>query len=137
MKLCALVVGWCQCMRREAILAMEDGMRESTQSWCEVLLNLKSRGMNSPRLVIGDGAMGFWASLEDVYENTRQQRCWMHKRTFDLSFNTYEPKYPKATIRLHKDWSELMEFYDFPTQRRKSIRTTNLTESAFATIRHR
>ena len=60
-------------------LSIEDGVRESTQSWREVLLKLKSRGMNVPELAIGDGAMGFWAALEEVYGETRQQRCWMHK----------------------------------------------------------
>ena len=55
------------------------GVRESTQSWREVLLALKSRGMNAPKLAIGDGAMGFWAALEEVFPITRQQRCWMHK----------------------------------------------------------
>ena len=60
-------------------LAIEDGVRESTQSWREVLLKLKSRGMNVPKLAIGDGAMGFWAALEEIYPETRQQRCWMHK----------------------------------------------------------
>ena len=49
------------------------------QSWREVLLKLKSRGMNVPQLAVGDGAMGFWAALEEVYPTTRQQRCWMHK----------------------------------------------------------
>ena len=58
---------------------LQDGVRESTQSWREVLLKLKSRGMSIPKLVIGDGAMGFWAALEEVYPQTRQQRCWMHK----------------------------------------------------------
>ncbi len=51
-------------------LAIEDGSRESTQSWREVLLNLKSRGMNTPEL--GDGAMGFWAALDEVYSDTKQ-----------------------------------------------------------------
>ena len=59
-------------------LAIEDGVRESTQSWREVLLKLKSRGMNIPELAIGDGAMGFWAALEEIYPETCQQRCWMH-----------------------------------------------------------
>ena len=44
-----------------------------------MLLKLKSRGMNVPQLAVGDGAMGFWAALEEVYPTTRQQRCWMHK----------------------------------------------------------
>ena len=63
-------------------LAIDDGVRESTQSWREVLLNLKSRGLNVPklaigdwRLAIGDGAMGFWAALDEVLPETRQQRC--------------------------------------------------------------
>ena len=57
-------------------MAIEDGVRESTQSWREVLLKLKSRGMNAPELAIGDGAMGFWAALEEVYGGTVEQRCW-------------------------------------------------------------
>ena len=52
---------------KKHLLAIEDGVRESTQSWREVLLKLKSRGMNVPELAIGDGAMGFWAALEEVY----------------------------------------------------------------------
>ncbi len=60
-------------------LAIEDGVRESTQSWREVLLKLKSRGLTPPKLAIGDGAMVFRAALEEVYPETRQQRCWMHK----------------------------------------------------------
>ena len=60
-------------------LAIEDGIRESTQSWREVLLDLKTRGMNAPELAVGDGALGFWAALEEVFPATRQQRCWMHK----------------------------------------------------------
>ena len=47
-------------------------------------LNLKSRGMNAPRLAIGDGAMGFWSALEEVYGETRQQRCWMHYANFRI-----------------------------------------------------
>ncbi len=56
-------------------LAIEDCVRESTQSWREVLLKLKSRGMNSPQLAVGDGAMGFWAALEEIYPATRQQHA--------------------------------------------------------------
>ncbi len=59
------------------LLAVEDGVRESTQSWREVLLGLKARGMNAPELAIGDGAMGFWAAQEEIWPGTRQQRCWV------------------------------------------------------------
>ena len=169
-KLCALVVIGVNERGEKHFLAIEDGVRESTQSWREVLLRLKSRGMNIPELAIGDGAMGFWAALEEVYGDTRQQRCWMHKtinilnylpksaqakakqalhaiwqaetrvdaeKAFDLFIQTYEPKYPKATICLQKDREELMAFYDFPAQHWQSIRTSNPIESTFATIRHR
>ncbi len=78
-KLCALMVIGVNERGEKHFLAIEDGVRESTQSWREVLLKLKSRGMNMPQLAIGDGAMGFWAAREEVYSETRQQRCWMHK----------------------------------------------------------
>ena len=84
-------------------LAIEDGVRESTQSWREVLLKLKSRGMTSPELAIGDGAMGFWAAQEEVYPQTRQQRCWMHKTVNVLN---YLPKSTQAKAKqaLHDIW---------------------------------
>lgn len=72
-KLCALVVIGVNERGEKHFLSIEDGVRESTQSWREVLLKLKSRGMNIPQLAIGDGAMGFWAALEEVYPETRQQ----------------------------------------------------------------
>ncbi|MFT4581048.1 MAG: putative transposase [Gammaproteobacteria bacterium] len=77
-KRCALVVIGVNERGEKHFLSIEDGVRESTQSWREVLLKLKSRGMNAPQLAIGDGAMGFWAALEEIYGETRQQRCWMH-----------------------------------------------------------
>ena len=78
-KLCALVVIGVNEHGEKRFLAIEDGVRESTQSWREVLLKLKSRGMNVPDLAIEDGAMGFWAALEEIYPEARRQRCWMHK----------------------------------------------------------
>ncbi len=78
-KLCALVVIGVNERGEKHFLAIEDGVRESTQSWREVLLKLKSRGLIPPKLAIGDGAMVFRAALEEVYPETRQQRCWMHK----------------------------------------------------------
>jgi transposase-like protein len=62
-------------------VAIADGFRESKASWSEVLLDLKARGLRSgPRLAIGDGAMGFWAALEEVFPSTKTQRCWFHKQ---------------------------------------------------------
>lgn len=62
------------------LIAVNDGFRESKASWKEILLNLKSRGLAmAPKLAIGDGALGFWAALDEVYPKTRRQRCWVHK----------------------------------------------------------
>ena len=75
-KLCALVIVGVTARGKKRFLAIEDGVRESTQSWREVRLNLKSRGMNVPKLAIGNGAMGLWAAMDEVYPTTRHQRCW-------------------------------------------------------------
>jgi len=65
--------------RKERVV-IGDGYRESKQSWTEILLDLKARGLqNGPLMAIGDGAMGFWAALEEVFPTTRTQRCWFHK----------------------------------------------------------
>ena len=102
-RLCALVVIGVNARGEKHFLAIEDGVRESTQSWREVLLGLKSRGLNAPKLAVGDGAMGFWAALEEVYPTTRQQRCWVHKTGNVLN---YLPKrsQPKAKKALHDIW---------------------------------
>ena len=103
MKLCALVVIGVNERGEKHFLAIEDGMRESTQSWREVLLKLKSRGMNGPELAIGDGAMGFWAALEEVYPETRQQRCWMHK-TMNVLNCLPKSAQAKSKGSLHDIW---------------------------------
>lgn len=61
------------------LVALEDGYRESTESWLAVLRDLKARGMRAPVLAVGDGALGFWKALREVYPGTRGQRCWVHK----------------------------------------------------------
>jgi transposase-like protein len=78
-KLCTLVVIGVNAQGHKQFLAIEDGVRESTQSWRELLKGLDKRGMNVPKLAIGDGAMGFWAALDEVFSQTRHQRCWVHK----------------------------------------------------------
>ena len=103
MKLCALVIIGVNDRGEKHFLAIEDGMRESTQSWRVVLLRLKSRGMNGPQLAIGDGAMGFWAALEEVYPETRQQRCWMHK-TMNVLNCLPNSAQAKAKDSLHDIW---------------------------------
>jgi len=76
---CLLVVMGADVTGKKHLLAMEEGFRESKESWSTVLRNLKARGMNEPTLAIGDGALGFWAAAAEVWRQTRQQRCWLHK----------------------------------------------------------
>ena len=65
---------------KKELIGFDDGYRESTQSWRELLLDLKDRGLKTPpKLAVGDGALGFWAALSEVSGATRQQRCWVHK----------------------------------------------------------
>jgi transposase-like protein len=64
---------------QKRFLAIEDGVRESRQSWAEVLRDLKRRGLAiPPKLAVGDGALGFWAALEEIFPGAVQQRCWVH-----------------------------------------------------------
>ena len=170
-RLCVLVVIGVNARGDKHFLAIEDGVRESTQSWREVLLGMKQRGFTRPaKLAVGDGALGFWSALSEVYPQTRRQRCWMHKsgnvlnyfpksgqakakqglqeiwmaetraqaeRAFDDWIERYEDKYPKATACLARDREQLLAFYDFPAAHWTHLHTTNVIESAFATIRHR
>lgn len=102
-RLCALVVIGVNAQGEKQFLAIEDGVRESTQSWREVLLNLKARGLTAPAVAIGDGAMGFWGALEELYPSTQQQRCWCHKTRNVL--NTLPTSVqPKAKQALHDIW---------------------------------
>jgi transposase-like protein len=76
---CLLVVLGVDVSGKKHILAMEEGYRESTESWLHLLRGLKSRGLNEPALAIGDGALGFWSAASQVWRMTVQQRCWLHK----------------------------------------------------------
>jgi len=102
-KLCALVVIGVNERGEKRFLAIEDGVRESTQSWREVLLKLKARGMSSPELAIGDGALGFWSALEEIYPDSRQQRCWVHKTANVLNCLPKSGQ-PKAKQALQEIW---------------------------------
>ena len=75
---CLVIVGVLPDGRKE-VIALEDGYRESTESWASVLRDLKRRGMTAPVLAVGDGNLGFWAALREVFPETREQRCWKHK----------------------------------------------------------
>jgi putative transposase len=59
-------------------VSITDRIQESTESWADVLRDLRRRGMSAPMIAVGDGALGFWAALADVFPGTRSQRCWVH-----------------------------------------------------------
>jgi len=170
-RLCALVVIGVNERGQKRFLAIEDGVRESKQSWADLLRDLKRRGMAiAPKLAVGDGALGFWAAVAEVFPETRAQRCWVHKSAnvlnylpkssqakakaalheiwmaetrasaqvaFDRFLASYKAKYPKAADCLAKDREALLAFYEFPAEHWIHIRSTNVIESSFATIRHR
>jgi transposase-like protein len=168
---CLLVIIGATPEGKKELVGLTDGVRESTQSWKELLLDLKRRGLSmAPELAIADGALGFWQALEEVWPQTRGQRCWVHKTAnilnklpksqqskakralqeiwmaetkkdarvaLDGFIETWGIKYERAVECLIKDRDALLVFYDFPAEHWKHLRTTNVIESAFATVRHR
>ena len=153
------------------LMGIEAGYRESALSWKSLLLRLKDQGLkHAPSLATGDGALGFWKALPQVWPTTKPQRCWVHKtanilnklpkklqpdakkalweiyrantkadatKAFDRFLDTYDAKYPEATLCLAKDRGPLLAFYDFPAEHWAHIRSTNPIESTFATVRLR
>jgi transposase-like protein len=168
---CILVLMGATADGKKELIAIQDGQRESEQSWKELLLDVQARGLTiEPKLATGDGALGFWKAVRQIWPATAEQRCWVHKtanvldklpksvqpkakemlheiylapsraaadKAFDLFLRTYEAKYPKATECLAKDRRELLVFYDFPAEHWLHLRTTNVIESVFATVRLR
>jgi transposase-like protein len=78
-RLCCLVIVGARLDGTKELVAVADGYRESTDSWAEVLRDLRRRGMRAPVVAVGDGALGLWAALGEVFPETRPQRCWVHK----------------------------------------------------------
>jgi len=101
---CILVLMGATPEGKKELIAVEDGYRESEQSWKELLLDVKQRGLEQePELAIGDGALGFWAALRKVFPKTKEQRCWVHKTANVLNGvpKSVQPKMKKA---LHAIW---------------------------------
>jgi len=169
-RLCTLVMIGALPNGEKELLAVEDGYRESAESWKAVLRELKRRGMAAPVVAVGDGALGFWAAAREVWPETREQSCWCHKlvNVLDKLPQRLQPrakralhemmyaerradceaakarfeaehqaKYPKAVESLNAHWERLVTFFDFPAEHWKHLRTTNVIESPFATVRLR
>jgi len=101
---CLLVLVGATAEGYKELLAVMDGYRESEQSWYELLIDLKQRGLTlAPQLATGDGALGFWAALRKVYPQTREQRCWVHK-TANVLNKMPTSVQPRAKADLHEVW---------------------------------
>ena len=79
-KLCLLVMIGVRSDGRKELVALTDGYRESAESWADLLRGCRRRGMTAPVLAVGDGALGFWKAMREVFPETREQRCWFHKQ---------------------------------------------------------
>lgn len=153
------------------VLAVESGHRESESSWASVLRDLKARGMNCPRLVVGDGHLGIWAALNRVMPQAQQQRCWNHRlrnvldcvgkkkqaeaknlltkvmyaptrkqaEEYKAAFRKWAEglQYHKAAEAIDKDWERMTAYYCLPKEHWTHLRTTNIVESPFASVRLR
>jgi len=78
-KVCLLVIIGVRADGRKELIALADGFRESSESWADLLRSCRRRGMAAPVLAVGDGALGFWKAVRDVFPDTKEQRCWFHK----------------------------------------------------------
>lgn len=169
-KACLLIVIGVDQAGVKHFLALGEGYRESKESWLGVLRSLKERGLNMPALAIGDGALGFWAALKELFPMTTQQLCWLHKMRNILD-KLPKKEHPEAVQRLRAiqrassrsaaeklarlliaDWRKayveaaaclelnldrLLNFYDFPSEHWRHLRTSNVIESPFAAVRLR
>ena len=101
---CLLVLMGATAEGEKELIAVVDGYRESEQSWSELLLDLKQRGLGQPpRLAVGDGALGFWSALRKIFPETKEQRCWVHK-TANVLNRLPKSVQPKAKGDLHEIW---------------------------------
>jgi len=101
---CILVLLGATADGRKELIAIADGFRESEQSWKALLLDVKARGLViDPKLATGDGALGFWKALPQVYPATREQRCWVHK-TANVLDKLPKRLQPEAKDKLHQIW---------------------------------
>ena len=168
---CILVIIGVTVDGQKEIIAVADGFRESKESWRSVIREVKRLGLTmAPKLAIGDGALGFWAAIQEEFPETNHQLCWVHKicnvldklpkslqgkaktmihdiylaptkmdanNSFDVFIEEFEAKYPKAVDCMRKHRDRLLEFYNYPAEHWQNIRTTNVIESVFATVRLR
>ena len=168
---CLLVIIGARPDGTKELVAIDDGFRESADSWRSLLRELKQRGLTEgPAVATGDGSLGFWVALAEEFPQTTPQLCWVHKTAnvleklpsslqgkakamlYDIALaptrheaeaawerfvTTFTEKYPKAVACLTAHREELLAFYAYPAEHWPSLRSTNVIESTFATVRLR
>ena len=168
---CLLVVIGAKADGTKELVAIDDGFRESADSWRSLLRELKQQGLTQgPKAATGDGALGFWVALAEEFPQTHPQLCWVHKTAnvleklpsslqgkakamlhdiclaptrcdaetaWERFVSTFAEKYPKAVACLTAHRDELFTFYAYPAEHWPSLRSTNVIESTFATVRLR
>ena len=164
---CMLVLMGATPEGKKELISFQTGLRESAQSWKELLVESKRRGLSiAPEVAVGDGALSFWKALDEAFPSTRHQRCWQHKTlnvldkfpksmqpnahadlreiwlspdraTAEAAMTTFAEKYAPKVECLTKDRDALLTFFDFPADHWVHLRTSNPIESVFATVRHR
>ena len=102
-KLCLLVMIGVRADGRKELIALADGYRESAESWADLLRDCARRGMRAPVLAVGDGALGFWTALREVFPQAREQRCWFHK-TANVLAALPKSAHPGAKKALAEIW---------------------------------
>ncbi len=166
-RLCTLVIIGARPDGTKEVIAVEDGYRESTESWLTVLRDLNRRGMRAPVIAVADRALGFWAAARDVWPATLAETCWVHrianvldklpkpkaKRALHAMMYAdsraaclaeigafvaeYAAKYPKAVASLTADQERLLTHFAFPAEHWGHLRTTNPIESTRAPVKLR
>ena len=155
----------------KTIVAVEAGFRESSESWSGLLRDLKQRGMKTPRLVVGDGHLGIWGGIREIYPQASEQRCWNHRMVNVLDrvpkkkqeearellkqipyaesrkeaegrkqkFQSWceRNQCQQAREMIERDWERMMTFYSYPREHWKHLRTSNIVESPFSSVRLR
>jgi transposase-like protein len=168
---CLLVIIGARPDGTKELVALDDGFRESADSWRSLLRELKQRGLTEgPAVATGDGALGFWVALAEEFPQTQPQLCWVHKtanvleklpssvqgkakallheiylaptrheaeQAWERFIATFAEKYPKAVACLTAHRDALLTFYAYPADHWQSLRSTNVIESTFATVRLR
>jgi transposase-like protein len=152
------------------LLGLSDGYSENTESWRELFIRLREQGLKGPRLAVGDGGLGAWSALREVYPDCEKQLCWFHaiksaqshlpkkRQRLALTYlreiymsstredavdamrryeEVYGDKYPKSVEVLKRERDALLTFYGYPGGHWRSIRTSNICESMFSTVKHR